>query len=58
MKSLIVASSCSHLYLLIKDARLFEYKVNSRVYFRTVQRTHTNKDPPVYAAISPHTDVF
>ena len=26
-KSLIVASSWSHLYLLIKDARSFEYKV-------------------------------
>jgi hypothetical protein len=27
-------------------------------YFRTVQRTHTNKDPLIYAATSPHTDVF
>jgi hypothetical protein len=23
-----------------------------------VQRTHTNKDPLIYAATSPHTDVF
>jgi hypothetical protein len=28
------------------------------VYFRTVQRTHTNKDPIIHAATSPHTDVF
>jgi hypothetical protein len=28
------------------------------VYFRTVQRTHTNKEPLIYAATSPHTDVF
>ena len=27
-------------------------------YFRTVQRTHTNKDPPIYAAATPHTEVF
>jgi len=27
-------------------------------YFRTVQRTHTNKDLLTYAATSPHTDVF
>ena len=27
-------------------------------YFRKVQRTHTNKDPLIYAATSPHTDVF
>jgi len=27
-------------------------------YFRTVQRTHTNKDPLIYPATSPHTDVF
>ena len=27
IKSLIVASSWSHLYLLIKDARSFEYKI-------------------------------
>jgi hypothetical protein len=28
------------------------------VYCRTVQRTHTNKVPLIYAATSPHTDVF
>jgi hypothetical protein len=28
------------------------------VYFRTVQCAHTNKDPLIYAATSPHTDVF
>jgi len=33
-KSLIVASSWSHLYLLFKDARSFEYKV--RIYFNSV----------------------
>ena len=30
----------------------------TRVYSRTVQRTHTNKDPLIYAATSPHTDIF
>jgi hypothetical protein len=29
-----------------------------RNYFRTVQRTYSNKDPHIYAATSPHTDVF
>jgi hypothetical protein len=28
------------------------------VYFRTVLRTRTKKDPLIYAATSPHTDVF
>jgi len=28
------------------------------VYFQTVQRTHTNKDLLIYAAISPQTDVI
>ena len=27
-------------------------------YFRTVQRTHTEKDPLIHAATSPHTDVL
>jgi len=30
----------------------------NRLYFRTVQRTHTNKDPLIYADTSPHTDIF
>jgi hypothetical protein len=30
----------------------------SEVDFLTVQRTHTNKDPLIYAATSPHTDVL
>ena len=29
-----------------------------KLYIRTVQRTHTNKDPLIYAATSPHTDIF
>jgi hypothetical protein len=28
------------------------------VYFRTVQRTYTDKNPLTYAATSPGTDVF
>jgi hypothetical protein len=28
------------------------------VYCRTVQLTHTNKDPLIYAATSPHTDAL
>ena len=28
------------------------------VYCRTVQHTHTNKDPLIYAATSSHTDVL
>jgi hypothetical protein len=28
------------------------------IVFWTVQRTHTNKDPLICAATSPHTDVF
>jgi hypothetical protein len=28
------------------------------VYFRTVQPTHTNRDPLIHAATSPYTDVF
>jgi hypothetical protein len=27
-------------------------------YFRTAQYTHTNKDPLIYTATSPHTDVL
>jgi len=29
-----------------------------KVFFPTVQCTHTSKDPLIYAAASPHTDVF
>ena len=32
--------------------------VRNSVYFRAVQRIHTKKDPLIYAATSPHTDVF
>jgi len=36
----------------------FSSKFPNSVYFRTVQHTHINKDPPMYAATSPHTDAF
>ena len=36
---------------------LLPNRCTSELYFRTVQRTHTNKDPLIYAATSPHTDV-
>ena len=50
------------------DAQVNCLKNNFRIYikiniktevgFQTVQRAHINKDPIIYAATSPHTDVF
>ena len=42
--------------LFIQSGRAKE--LSAPLYFRTVQRTHTNKDPLIYVATSPHTDVF
>jgi hypothetical protein len=36
---------------------LNEARPSEVLYFRTVQRTHTNKDLLIYAATSPHTNV-
>jgi len=45
-KSLIVASSWSHLYLLIKDARSFEYKVLYRFIHKQYTEEHNETEYP------------
>ena len=41
IKSLIFASSCSHLYLLIKDARSFEHKPHIKLSYTAKRRLTT-----------------
>jgi hypothetical protein len=58
-ESYVVSSHNASLHVIVFENDTGHATSNiQQVFFRTVQRTHTNKDPLIYAATSPHTDIF